>query len=57
MFDKASDGLNLMITNRIKILDLIDNLIDLKIISEKIQKINNNERLEVKKTKTCQEKY
>ena len=46
-----------MITNRIKILDLIDNLIDLKIISEKIQKINNNERLEVKKTKTCQEKY
>ena len=36
MFDKASDGLNLMITNRIKILDLIDNLIDLKIISEEI---------------------
>ena len=57
MLDKASDGLNLMVTNRIKILDLVDNLIDLKIISEEIQKINNNERLEVKKTRTCQEKY
>ena len=49
MFDKASDGLNLMITNKIKSLDLIDNLMDFNIIIEEIEKLNNNERLEVKK--------
>ena len=49
MFDKASDELNLMITNKIKSLDLIDNLMGFKIIIEEIEKINNNERLEVKK--------
>ena len=48
-FDKASDELNLMITNKIKSLDLIDNLVDLKIKMEKIEKIRNNGRLEVKK--------
>ena len=48
-FDKASDELNLMITNKIKSLDLIDNLVDLKIKMEKIEKISNNGRLEVKK--------
>ena len=45
MFDNASDELNLMITNKIKSLDFMDNLIDLKIIMEEIEKINNNERL------------
>ena len=45
IFDKASNGLNLMITNKIKIPDLIDCLIDLRIIVEEIEKINNNERL------------
>ena len=45
MFDKASDGLNLMITNKIKSLRLIDYLIDLKIIIEGIEYINNNEKL------------
>ena len=48
MFDKVSDGLNLMITNKIKSLDLTDNLIYLKRILKEIEKINNNERLEVK---------
>ena len=45
MFDNASDELNLMITSKIKSLDFMDNLIDLKIIMEEIEKINNNERL------------
>ena len=45
MFDNASDELNLMITDKIKSLDFMDNLIDLKIIMEEIEKINNNERL------------
>ena len=45
MFDNASDELNLMITNKIKSLDFMDSLIDLKIIMEEIEKINNNERL------------
>ena len=48
MFNKASDGLNLMITNKIKSLDLIDSLIDLENI-RRDRKNNNNERLEVKK--------
>ena len=34
IFDKASYGLNLMIANKVKIPDLIDCLIDLKIIVE-----------------------
>ena len=38
MFDKASYGLNLMITNRIKNLGLIDCLIDLKVIIKQIEK-------------------
>ena len=45
MFDEVSDGLNLMITNKIKSLRLIDYLIDLKIIIEGIEYINNNEKL------------
>ena len=45
MFDNASDELNLMITSKIKSLDFMDNLIDLKIIMEEIEKINNHERL------------
>ena len=49
MCDKASDGFNLMMANKIKSLDLIDNLIDLKIIIKEIEKTNNNERIEVKK--------
>ena len=36
MFDKVSDGLNLMITNQIKSLDLTDNLIYLKRILKEI---------------------
>ena len=48
MFNKASDGLNLMITNKIKSLDLIDSLTDLENI-RRDRKYNNNERLEVKK--------
>ena len=48
MFNKASDGLNLMITNKIKSLDLIDSLTDLENI-RRDRKNNNNERLEVKK--------
>ena len=36
MFDKSLDGFDLMITNKIKSLDLIDSLIDLKIIMEQI---------------------
>ena len=38
MFDKTSDGLTLMITNKIKSLDLINNLIDLKKILEETTK-------------------
>ena len=49
MCDKASDGFNVMMANKIKSLDLIDNLIDLKIIIKEIEKTNNNERIEVKK--------
>ena len=49
MFHKASDGLNLMITNKIESLDSIEYLIYLKTKVEKIEKINKNERLEVKK--------
>ena len=52
MFDKASDGLNLMITNKIKSLRSIDYLIDLKIIIEGIEYINNNEKLVATKQKT-----
>ena len=48
MFNKASDGLNLMITNKIKSLDLIDSLTDLENI-RRDRKNNNNEILEVKK--------
>lgn len=36
IFDKSSDGFDLMITNKIKSLDLIGSLIDLKIIMEEI---------------------
>ena len=50
MVDKVSYGLNLMITNRIKSLGLIDCLIDLKVIIKQIEKINNNERLQMKET-------
>ena len=46
MFDDAPNKLNLMITYKIKSLDLIGNLIDLKIIIKEIEKINKNERLE-----------
>ena len=46
MFDDAPNKLNLMITYEIKSLDLIDNLIDFKIIIKEIEKINKNERLE-----------
>ena len=49
MFHKASDGLNLMITNKIESLDSIEYLIYLKTKVETIEKINKNERLEVKK--------
>ena len=45
IFDKASFGLNLMITNKLKIPDLVDCLIDLKIVVEETEKINNNEKL------------
>ena len=38
MFDKASDGLTLMITNKIKSLGFINNLTDLKKILEEITK-------------------
>ena len=38
MFDKASDGLTLMRTNKIKSLGFINNLIDLKKILEEITK-------------------
>ena len=50
MVDKTSYGLNLMITNRIKSLGLIDCLIDLKVIIKQIEKTNNNERLQMKET-------
>ena len=46
MFDDAPNKLNLMITYKIKSLDLIGNLIDFKIIIKEIEKINKNERLE-----------
>ena len=46
MFDDAPNKLNLMITYETKSLDLIDNLIDFKIIIKEIEKINKNERLE-----------
>ena len=46
MFDDAPNKLNLMITYKIKSLDLIDNLIDFEIIIKEIEKINKNERLE-----------
>ena len=46
MFDDAPNKLNLMITYKIKSLDLIDNLIDFEIIIEEIEKINKNQRLE-----------
>ena len=50
IFDEASDELNLMIKNKIKSLDVIDNLMSLKVIIEEIEKINNNEILETEKT-------
>ena len=50
IFYEASDELNLMIKNKLNSLDVIDNLMSLKIITEEIEKINNNEILETEKT-------